>query len=155
MPRKPKAQTEEKKNTFVVTQEYFDAHPELEEQGVKVGDEIEVEEETETEKEPEKKESKKAAKGRFAVIQNNQYIRSYDDKDAAEAFASKEGHAGRKVIDESTIVGVTVSFKKPNEKGVEEPQTRDFTLADGSDFLDQAIELAQRYANSSKVVRLG
>lgn len=137
----PEAEAEKVKIT--VTQEYLDAHPEIE--GVEVGDEIEVEEAPAVvgvDPEPVKGGTvPKLKKGEgYSVLFNGQYIRTYDNKEDAETFCTKNAILGAHAVAESSIIGITVEFEGRSASGSLMTEQKKFTLEEnGADFKKEAM----------------
>lgn len=135
---------EAEKVMITVTAEYLEAHPELAGQ-CEVGDEIEVEEAPApvgAEPEPVKGGTvPKLKKGEgYSILRNGEYIRTYDNKEDAETFCSKNAILGVHAVAESMIVGVTVEYDGKNEDGSMKPMNKKFTAdEDGTDFKKEAI----------------
>lgn len=101
--KKAKVQTEE----VVVTQEYLDNHPELEAEGVAVGDTIEVA------VAPKETSSKLDLDGEVAIVKGAEFIRVYPEgnEENVKSFLSKND--GKYVaVDPSTITRITVAWRE-------------------------------------------
>ena len=104
-----------------VTQEMFDAMPELSTNGIKVGDLVAM---PEAEAAPFMKEkpaqpAAPSGKGAMAVLKGNEYIRTYgkDQKDELDEFLSKKGAEYTAVPDDS-IDEVEVTYEVKGKDGV-------------------------------------
>lgn len=128
---------------IVVTQDYLDAHPDI--TGVEVGDEIEVEEAPAvvgTDPEPVKGGTvPKLPKGEcYSILKNGEYIRTYDNKEDADAFCSKNAILGAHAVAESTVIAVVVEFDGKNADGSVKQEQKKFTVSsDGADFKKHAM----------------
>jgi hypothetical protein len=147
---------------LVVTQEYFDAHPELEADGVAVGDTIEVP------VAPKETDSKLNLDKEVSILKGMEYIRTYPAgmKEAVAGFLSKD--EGKYVaVDPKKIVSVTVSWRESIKRkdedtgrmvdtGRMETKTSVFTeKTHGVDFKKKARSLANESVKRSCVASLG
>lgn len=118
---------------FTVTQEYMDAHPEIKENGIAVGDIIELDENEVVgeEEESDEKETKaaKGSKGAMAVLANgNEYIRTYgaDQKDELKEFVSKDSKYS--AVPDESVQALEVPYQvKDKTTGVINHTSRTFT----------------------------
>lgn len=147
--------TEPAKVEITVTQEYLTAHPEIEAQGAKVGDVIEVEEApAPVGVEPEVPAPTGAAiatfkKGEgYSILESGQYIRTYDNHEDAAMFCGKHADMNAIAVAESIVIGVTVEFDTTATNGAATTGYKEFTEAtNGESFKADAIVFKNEQKN--------
>lgn len=119
-------------NEITVDQDYLDAHPELADKGIEVGDIItEDDEPTPPNPAAAAPVAKPAVKGKgaMAVLKGNEYVRTYpaDQMDELNEFLGKKGDSHTAVPDES-IAEIEVPYTVKNkETGAVEHTSKTFT----------------------------
>lgn len=152
-PKVTKKEAEEIKMVEItVTEEYLASNPELRENGIEVGDLIEVSEaeaqasEEVTKETPAKK--AKAMKGAMAVLKNGtQYIRTYgaDQADALAEFLSKD--SAYSAVPDEDVVSLEVKYEVKGKDGSRNHTSKTFTDK------EEAIAFSNEQRSSCTVVK--
>jgi len=142
-----------------VTKDYLEAHPELEAEGVSVGDVIEVP------VAPKETSPKLKMSGAVAILKGEEFVRVYPEgsEEQVKSFLSKDGKYV--AIDPEKIASVTVSWRENVMKKDEETgrmvdtgrlkaMSEVFTEKNGENWLKKARELANAAPRRSCIARL-
>lgn len=145
----------------VVTEQDLIDNPEWAEQGIEVGDELDLSEDGDENNtdpnavippEPPRAatpaQRTAPAKDNFSIITDGgEYIRTYADESLAIQFANKV--PGRRIVPESSIEKITVEYDIFDEKNTRKAMSRTFTTADGNTWKDDAVSFKNEHRGSA------